>query len=131
MTVPEVWGKNIPGPTAHLAEISKAKKQFDSSKTIDVLEREKDPLRKAEQRKNFSIRLAPSIPLDAATLHKLCTYASSGLHQATLDQLPVGAVQPVFCAVLDNGLSLHPADETGHAFLKGYLRGKTESLAGS
>jgi hypothetical protein len=34
------------------------KKQFDSSKTIDVLEREKDPLRRPEQQKNFSIRLA-------------------------------------------------------------------------
>jgi hypothetical protein len=34
------------------------KKQFDSSKTIDVLERKKDPLRRPEQQKNFSIRLA-------------------------------------------------------------------------
>jgi hypothetical protein len=41
-----------------------AQKQFDSSKTIDVLEREKDPLRRAEQQKSFSIGLA--VPLRLA-----------------------------------------------------------------
>jgi hypothetical protein len=96
------------------------KDKFDSNKTIGVLLREAAGQKPAWQ--NFSLRSALRF---ASTLNRRGTSAfGSGLHQAALDQFPIGAIQTVLRAVLDNGLRIHPAHEALHAFLERHFRGK-------